>query len=346
MTYNYIQTNEDLSMTKQEMIDALMLEDFSPIYHEADRIRKEVKGDDVFVRSIIEFSNYCIRKCKYCGINCFNDKVPRYRMSLQEIVETAEKAIAAGYRTIVLQSGEDPYFNGNSAHRLGEVVSAIRALPTDYSPEPDGTQAVLDITLSVGELPYDALAYLRECGATRYLLRHETSDPELYSFLHPCGTLADRIQCLRNIKKLGYATGSGFMVGLPGQTLASIADDVILLETLECDMAGIGPFISSPDTQLAGYPNGSTELTKRAVALCRIHRPELNLPVTTALGVLNPQELKDAFSCGANVIMKKVTPTKYKAAYQIYPSEIHKTRIIEDRQALDKMIRSLGRRPV
>lgn len=333
-------------MTKQEMIDALMLEDFSPVYHEADRIRKEVKGDDVFVRSIIEFSNYCTRQCKYCGINCLNENVTRYRMSLAEIVDTAAQAIAAGYKTIVLQSGEDPYFNGGNAKLLGEVVSAIRALPTAYEPEPDGSQPILDITLSTGELPYEDLLYLKECGATRYLLRHETSDPKLYAFLHPCGTLENRIQCLRNIKKLGYATGSGFMVGLPGQTLASIADDVILLETLECDMAGIGPFISSPDTPLEGYPNGETELTKRAVALCRIHCPELNLPVTTALGVLNPQELKDAFSCGANVIMKKVTPTKYKESYKIYPSEVEETRIIEDRETLDNMIRSLGRRPV
>jgi biotin synthase len=346
MKYNCIQTNEDLSMTKQEMIDALMLEDFSLIYQEADRIRKEVKGDDVFVRSIIEFSNYCTRQCKYCGINCFNENVIRYRMSLEEIVDTAAQAIAAGYKTIVLQSGEDPFFNGENAKRLGEVVSAIRALPTAYNPEPDGSQPILDITLSTGELPYEALSYLKECGATRYLLRHETSDPKLYTFLHPCGTLENRVQCLRNIKSLGYATGSGFMVGLPGQTLASIADDVILLETLECDMAGIGPFISSPDTPLEGYPNGETELTKRAVALCRIRCPELNLPVTTALGVLNPQELKDAFSCGANVIMKKVTPTKYKEAYKIYPSEVEETRIIEDRQTLDNMIRSLGRRPV
>jgi len=333
-------------MTKQEMIDALMLEDFSPIYHEADRIRKEVKGDDVFVRSIIEFSNYCTRQCKYCGINCFNQNVARYRMPLEEILDTAAQAIAAGYRTIVLQSGEDPYFNGDNAKRLGDIVRAIRALPTAFESEADGSQPILDITMSTGELPYEALSYLKDCGATRYLLRHETSDPKLYEFLHPCGTLADRIQCLRNIKTLGYATGSGFMVGLPGQTLASIADDVILLGTLECDMAGIGPFISSPDTPLEGYPNGETELTKRAVALCRIHRPELNLPVTTALGVLNPEERKDAFSCGANVIMKKVTPTKYKEAYQIYPSTIEETRIIEDRQTLDNMIRSLGRKPV
>ena len=333
-------------MTKQEMIDALMLEDFSLVYQKADHIRKEVKGDDVFVRSIIEFSNYCVRECKYCGINRDCAEVQRYRMTLDEIVDTAAQAIAAGYRTIVLQSGEDPYFNEDKAKHLGEVVSAIRALPTAFAEEPDGSQPILDITMSTGELPYAALAHLKECGATRYLLRHETSDPDLYAFLHPCGTLENRIQCLRDIKALGYATGSGFMVGLPGQTLASIADDIILLGTLDCDMAGIGPFISSPNTPLAGLPNGSTELTKRAVALCRIHRPELNLPVTTALGVLNPEERKDAFSCGVNVIMKKVTPTKYKEAYQIYPSKIEETRIIEDRQALDDMIRSLGRRPV
>jgi len=333
-------------MTKQEILDALMLEDFSPIYKEADKIRKKTKGDDVFVRSIIEFSNYCNRQCKYCGINCLNNNVERYRMSLEEIVETAQQAIDAGYRTIVLQSGEDPYFNGDNARRLGEIVSAISTLPTKYAPEPDGTQPPLDITLSTGELSYEALAYLRRCGATRYLLRHETSDPALYAALHPCGTLENRIQCLKNIKQLGYETGSGFMVGLPGQSLESLANDVLLLETLECDMAGIGPFISSPDTPLAGAPNGGTEMTKRAVALCRIQCPQLNLPVTTALGVLNQREKEDAFSCGANVIMKKVTPTKYKESYKIYPSTIEETRIIEDRQRLDQLIRALGRRPV
>jgi biotin synthase len=333
-------------MERQELIKALGSEDFTPYYREADRIRKEVKGDDVFVRCIIEFSSYCTRQCKYCGLNRDNKSAVRYRMSLEEIVETSRQAIAAGYHTIVLQSGEDPWFNGDGARRLGDVVRAIRALPADFPPYPDGTKPVLDITLSTGELPYEALAHLRECGATRYLLRHETSDPELYRFLHPCGTLEERLDCLRNIKKLGYATGSGFMVGLPGQTLESIADDILLLGELECDMAGIGPYISSPDTPLAGSPNGSTELTKRAVALCRIHRPELNLPVTTALGVLSKEEREDAFSCGANVIMKKVTPTKYKEAYMIYPAAVEETRIAEDRRKLDDMLRSLGRTPV
>lgn len=333
-------------MQRQEMIDALKLEDFTPYYREADRIRREVKGDGVFVRCIIEFSNHCIRQCQYCGINRDVPGVLRYRMSLEEIVETSRQAIEAGYRTVVLQSGEDPWFNGNNAARLVEVVKAIRGIPVDFGTDPDGSHPGLDITLSTGELPYEALARLREAGATRYLLRHETSDPALYRSLHPCGTLAERIECLRNIKKLGYATGSGFMVGLPGQTLESIADDVLLLEELECDMAGIGPFISSPDTPLAGMPNGSTELTKRAVALCRIHRPELNLPVTTALGVLNKKEREDAFSCGANVIMKKVTPTKYREAYQIYPSALEETRIAEDRRVLDELLRALGRRPI
>jgi len=333
-------------MTKQEIIDAFRLKDFTPVYREADRIRKTVKGDDVFVRAIIEFSNYCTRQCKYCGINCNNHHVKRYRMPLDEIVDTAKQAILAGYRTIVLQSGEDPYFNGDNGRRLGELVSAVASLPTGFEPGPDGAPPPLDITVSAGELSYEALAHLKECGATRYLLRHETSDPDLYRFLHPCGTLEERIACLRNIKKLGFDTGSGFMVGLPGQTIESLADDVILLGTLECDMAGIGPFIASPDTPLASYPNGQTEMTKRAVALCRIHRPSLNLPVTTALGVLDPHEREDAFSCGANVIMKKVTPTRYKESYQIYPSQIEETRIASDRRQLDRLIRSLGRRPI
>ena len=163
------------------------------------------------------------------------------------------------------------------------------------------------VTVSCGEMTAEAYAYLKASGADRYLLKHETADPKLYGMLHPCGTLKNRIDCLKILKSLGFETGSGFMIGLPGQTLETIAEDLLLLKEIGCDMAGIGPFIPHPDTELKDFPSGSIELTKRAVALARILLPKCNLPATTSLGVLDAQEKNNIFSCGANVIMRKVT---------------------------------------
>lgn len=317
-------------MEKKELVRLLALEDFTPIYQQADEVRKREKGDIVNIRAIIEFSNICGRKCRYCGLNSTNKKAVRYRMSSKEILDTAEQAVNAGYRTIVLQSGEDPCFHKET---LGHIVKSIKAMGAA-------------VTLSCGELTFEELEHLRKCGANRYLLKHETADPELYRELHPCGTLAERVNCLRNISKLGYETGSGFMIGLPGQTLETIAEDLLLLKELNCQMAGIGPFIPHPDTPLAGEEEGSPELTKRAVALTRLLLPQANLPVTTALGVIDQQEKENAFACGANVIMKKVTPSPYKEAYEIYPANLEKTDIVKDRTLLEDQIRALGRTPL
>jgi len=318
-------------VNKEEITEALLLEDFSLMYEEADHIRLVNKGDDVFIRAIIEFSNVCARKCFYCGINAANNKVNRYRMSYREITETAEAGIKAGYRTVVLQSGE---VRDEDPEWLGQIIKKIK--------KHDGVA----VTLSVGEQDHDVLKYYRDCGADRYLLKHETADPELYGKLHPDGTLEERIRCLRDIKALGYETGSGFMTGLPGQTTESIADDILLLKELECDMAGIGPFIPHPDTPLAGTSHGDPEITRRAVALARIILPEANLPVTTALGVLDPNERRKAFSCGANVIMKKITPDIYKKDYCIYPAVFGRTEIEKDRIELEKLIEETDRRPI
>ncbi|MCI8645428.1 MAG: [FeFe] hydrogenase H-cluster radical SAM maturase HydE [Firmicutes bacterium] len=317
-------------MDKKELAELLALEDFEPIYQKADEVRRKTKGDIVDIRAIIEYSNICVRRCRYCGLNSDNKNASRYKMTEDEILDTARQAAEAGYKTIVLQSGEAPVFK---IQELGEIVRRIK----DMGPA---------VTVSCGELSYEELRYLKECGADRYLLKHETADPKLYAELHPCGTLKERVTCLRTISGLGYETGSGFMIGLPGQSLMTIADDLLLLKELNCQMAGIGPFIPHPDTPLKDEKRGSTELTKRAVALARLLLPEANLPVTTALGVINKQEKESAFACGANVIMKKVTPDPYRAAYEIYPAQLEKCDIEGDRKRLEEQIQALGRIPV
>ena len=261
------------SLDRDRIAELLALEDFSPVYREADRVRREAVGDTVHIRAIIEFSNICSRQCIYCGLNCRNSELERFRMSREEIVRSAKAAVDAGYRTIVLQSGEDRSY---PVERLGEIVEAVKSIGNDPPA----------VTLSCGEMSHEDYEYLRQKGADRYLLKHETADPELYSRLHPCGTLEDRVKCLRDLKALGYETGSGFMIGLPGQTLETVADDLLLLKDIGCHMAGIGPFIANPKTPLAGARNGDPELTRRAVAIARLLLPHANLPVTTSLSVL------------------------------------------------------------
>ena len=261
------------SLDRQKIAELLALEDFSPVYREADRVRREAVGDMVHIRAIIEFSNICSRQCIYCGLNCRNSELERFRMSKDEIARSAKAAVDAGYRTIVLQSGEDRSY---PVECLGEIVEAVKSIGSDPPA----------VTLSCGEMSREDYKYLRQKGADRYLLKHETADPELYSRLHPCGTLEDRVKCLRDLKALGYETGSGFMIGLPGQTMETVADDLLLLKDIGCHMAGIGPFITNPRTPLAGARNGDPELTRRAVAIARLLLPHANLPVTTSLSVL------------------------------------------------------------
>ena len=324
-----IKLNSDL--TKSDIVNLLALDDFTPVYEAADRVRAESVGDTVHLRAIIEFSNICKRQCIYCGLNRDNEELPRFRMSHEEIVETAREAVAAGYRTIVLQSGEDPWF---TPERLGEIIEDIKNFG-------------VAVTVSCGEMSEEDYAYLKSKGADRYLLKHETADPVIYSRLHPCGTLENRTNCLKTIYKLGYETGSGFMIGLPGQTLETIAEDLLLLRDIPCQMAGIGPFISNPKTALAGEKNGDPELTRRAVALARLLLPKANLPVTTALSIMTREEYEqNPFAFGANVVMKKVTPDQYKEAYEIYPADFKPTDIAGDRKELEEIIKSYGRMPL
>ncbi|WP_050697915.1 [FeFe] hydrogenase H-cluster radical SAM maturase HydE [Anaeromassilibacillus senegalensis] len=319
-----------MKFTREELAAWLARDNFDEIYAQADAIRRESVGDVVHIRALLEFSNHCKRLCRYCGLNAANQSATRFRMDPRDMVETAREAWEAGYKTIVLQSGEDSWY---TADLLGEVVKQIK-------------RTGMKITLSCGELPESVYRYWKDCGADRYLLKHETSDPKLYAELHPDGTLEERVSCLRTLKRLDFETGGGFMIGLPGQTLDTIAGDLLLLQEIGCDMAGIGPFIPHPDTPLRDTPGGSTELTKRAVALARLLLPKANLPATTALGVLDSAQKQGVFSCGANVIMRKVTPNRLKKLYQIYPASFSEADIRAGRLETEAEIRALNRTPV
>ena len=315
--------------TQGELVELLGREDFSPIYAQADQVRAETVGDTVHIRALLEISNHCRRMCTYCGLRAPRQNLTRYRMDPEEVVQAACEAYAVGYRTIVLQSGEDPWY---TPLMLGQIVSAIKA-KTDMA-----------VTLGCGEMREEDYAFLKLAGTDRYLIKHETADPDLYRRLHPDSSLDKRVGCLRTLKRLGYETGSGFMVGLPGQTLETLAQDLLLLASIPCDMAGIGPFLPHPDTPLRDGTAGDAELTRRCVALARLMLPHANLPATTALTVRGDNG--QVFSGGANVVMRKITPNCYKRMYEIYPAQLPDTDIPAQRQQLEEQIRSLGRVPL
>ena len=313
----------------EEIINALSTADFSPYFKKADQVRRETVGDAVHLRAIIEFSNYCYRNCTYCGLYCGNKNLKRYRMTPEEIVSCGKEAYAAGYKTLVLQSGEDKFFTKEIIGEITKELSAYGAI----------------VTLSCGERDAEEYGYWKECGAKRYLLKHECADERLYDRLHPGYKLEDRINCLKQIKKCGYETGSGFMVGLPDESAESLAKNIMLLDDLDCDMAGIGPFIPHPETPMKNHTAGSVELTQKAVALTRILRPHMNLPATTALGVRDIDAYREAFSRGANVLMKKVTPGKYRALYEIYPTQVKIKEAKAEYLELCDFIKTIGRNP-
>ncbi|MBE7013125.1 MAG: [FeFe] hydrogenase H-cluster radical SAM maturase HydE [Ruminococcaceae bacterium] len=299
------------------------------LFDSADSVRSRTKGNTVNVRAIIEFSNRCRRNCAYCGLNCGNTSLPRYAMEPEEIIETAVEGYGAGYKTVVLQSGEDPYY---TVDMLCHIVKSIKE------------KTEMAITLSCGEMSEEDFALIRKSGCDRYLLKHETSDADLYSRLHPGYSLTDRIECLRTLKRLGFETGGGFMIGLPGQSLDTIVNDLLLIASIPCDMAGIGPFIPHPETELRSASPGDVFLTRKAVAIARLLLPDANLPATTSLAVRDKEERNKIFSGGANVIMKKITPPRYRELYEIYPANHGRIKsVAEEREEINRLLTSLGR---
>ncbi|KKM10424.1 biotin synthase [Clostridiales bacterium PH28_bin88] len=273
----------------------------------ADSIRDRYVGDKVHLRGIIEFSNHCRQDCLYCGLRRGNTWLARYRLEPGEILAIARRAAGLGYGTLVLQSGEDNWY---STQTLAELVYRIKQ------------ELDVAITLSVGERERADYKLWREAGADRYLMKHETADPYLFTSLRPGTTLAGRVQGLRWLRELGYQVGSGNMVGLPGQTPETLVDDLLLLRELDVEMAGIGPFIPNGQTPLADAPGGTAALTLRVLAVARLVLPWAHLPATTALGSIDAEGRQKALNCGANVVMPNVTPARYRERYQIYPNKI------------------------
>lgn len=272
----------------------------------ARRISLEHFGNKVYIRGIVEFSNVCKNDCYYCGIRASNRNALRYRLTEEEILSCCAEGYGHGFRTFVLQSGED--YAVYPPERLAGIVRAIKSAHPDCA-----------VTLSVGELEYDALKLLREAGADRYLLRHETADREHYSKLHPGKMSFDhRMKCLRDLKSLGFQTGAGIMVGSPYQTNACLAKDMLFLAEFQPEMIGIGPFLPHKDTPFRDKPKGSYELTLFLLSLCRLMLPRVLLPATTALGTIRPDGREQGILSGANVIMPNLSPEAVRKKYMLY----------------------------
>jgi len=275
----------------------------------AHAIRERYFGRAVYIRGLIEISNYCRNDCYYCGIRKSNGEVSRYRLSPNEILQCCRQGHDLGFRTFVLQGGEDAWFNDD---RLARLVAAIRAEFPDSA-----------ITLSLGERSRESYERLFAAGANRYLLRHEAVNPDLYASLHPPRQrLANRLDCLRNLQAIGYQAGAGFMVGAPGQTLAHIAEDMVFLGDFRPAMVGIGPFIPQHATSYAHEPAGSVDLTLILLSLIRIMLPNVLLPATTALGTMDPQGHAKGMRAGANVVMPNLSPADVRGKYLLYDNKM------------------------
>ena len=306
----------------------------SALFARADAVRRARCGDAVPIRAIVEFSNYCANECLYCGIRASNPVPTRYRMAPDEILASARQIAAAGLAgTVVLQGGETP---GYADDEIADLLRRIKA-------EAPG----LAITLSVGNRPRDVYARWRDAGLDRYLLRFETSDAGLFARLHPDCTLAERLQCLRDLQSLGIQTGGGFMIGLPGETLETLADNILLCREFDFDMIGIGPYVPNPDTPLGNRPNAyaaDPETFFRAIAVLRLTNPDAHIPATTAFDALFPNGRDLALQRGANVFMPNATPGPLRKDYQLYPG---KPCIDEDAtdctRCVQARLRALGR---
>jgi len=326
------QIEADIMLSKKEIIKLLTTknrEEIYRLYQLADRVREKYMGGKIHLRGIIEFSNYCRRDCLYCGLRKSNSRLHRYRMELKEIFQIAKRAKILNFKTIVLQSGEDPYYRVEDLCFLTEKIKK---------------ELNLAITLCVGEYSRGEYAMMKKAGADRFLLKHETSNPLLYKKLHPDLFYEDRLRRLQWLKELGYQVGTGNMVGLPGQSVKNLAEDILLFKELDADMIGIGPFIPHSDTPLGKAESGSLDMVLKVIAVTRIVTKNAHIPATTAVGTIDPMGRQKALQCGANVIMPNITPQKYRRDYQIYPNKIC---ILEDigdcRHCIEGIVKSLGR---
>nr|WP_271716087.1 [FeFe] hydrogenase H-cluster radical SAM maturase HydE [Anaeromicropila herbilytica] len=279
------------------------------LFHKARETSKNHFDTDIYIRGLIEFTNYCKNDCFYCGIRKSNSSCDRYRLSKEEILECCKVGHSLGFRTFVLQGGEDPYYTNSE---LVDIVSIIRSSYTDCA-----------ITLSIGEKTYDEYKELYEAGADRYLLRHETATDEHYRKLHPKSQeLSNRKLCLYHLKEIGYQVGTGFMVGSPFQTNENIIEDLLFIKDLDPEMVGIGPFIPHKDTPFAKMPSGTLETTLFLIGILRLMLPNALIPATTALGTIHPKGRELGILAGANVVMPNLSPVNVRKKYTLYDNKI------------------------
>lgn len=294
-------------LTKQEIIALLETpaidEDLAAA---ADAVRQKYVGDEVHLRGLIEFSNICSRTCHYCGLRGANGNLKRYRLEPETILDFARKAVLYGYKTLVLQSGEDAYY---TVSKMEYIIREIKKLD-------------VAITLSIGEKTTEEYRAYKKAGADRYLLRIETTNRELYQSLHPGMSYDNRLRCLSDLRMLGYEVGTGGLVGLPGQTIEMLADDILFFKAIDADMIGIGPFIPNQDTPLASEIGGTFEMARRVMAVIRLLMPDINIPSTTAMETLNKNGRIIGLQSGANVVMPNVTEGEYRKLYALYPGKI------------------------
>lgn len=304
--------HKEHTLTKGEFITLIKERDEENASYLASLAREEavkIYGNGVFPRGLVEFTNYCKNNCYYCGIQGSNQHANRYRLSKDEILSACENGYRLGYRSFVLQGGEDPHYSDDV---MVPIVSEIRKRYQDCA-----------ITLSLGERSKESYQKLYDAGADRYLLRHEAATPELYQKLHPESlSLENRIQCLWNLKEIGYAVGTGFMVGAPYQTVENLVDDLLFIQKLDPQMVGIGPFVPHHDTKFKDYPSGTVELTTYLTSILRLMNPHLLLPATTALGTIDPRGREKGILAGANVVMPNLSPVAVRKDYSLYDNKI------------------------
>ena len=276
----------------------------------ARKVATENFGNEIYVRGLIEFSNYCKQNCLYCGLRRGNRNVDRYRLSKDEILECCGEGYSLGFRTFVLQSGEDEYY---TVERMADIIGAIRGEYPDCA-----------ITLSVGEKSRETYEAYYKAGANRFLLHHESISPEHYGRLHPSEMKIDeRTACLNALKDIGFQTGSGIMVGSPYQTIDNIIDDIYFIAKLRPEMIGIGPYLPSKDTPFCDMGAGSMELTVRLIAVFRLMHPQALIPATTALATIHPTGREKGILAGANVVMPNLSPLRVRKQYQPYDNKAH-----------------------
>lgn len=322
---------KDRNLTDEEFKKLIESDEFDKeLILASDTVRRENYGNKVYVRGLIEFTNYCNRNCYYCGLRRDNKSANRYRLTQDDILECCATGYNLGLRTFVLQGGEDDYF---SDEYMCKIIKSIKKNYPDCA-----------VTLSIGERSYESYKALKEAGADRYLLRHESADEAHYNLLHPkSSNLAKRKKCLLALKELGYQVGSGFMVGSPHQTTENIIADLRYLQELAPDMIGIGPFISHNDTPFKDEASGSASLTIRLVAILRLMFPKSLIPATTALGTIEKGGREKGLVAGANVVMPNLSPLGVRKKYAIYENKIcTDEESAEGIKKLKKSVKELG----